>query len=330
MQYGNRTRLANLPTPIQPLPRLSAQLGGPDIWIKRDDATGLALGGNKTRKLEFLVGEALAAGADTLITAGAAQSNHCRQTAAAAAACGLRCHLLLGGEAPSQSGQAAQGNLMLDQLLGASIQYCGNRRKGEALDEAQRTLEQAGRRPWIIPYGGSSPVGALGYVKAMRELSDQVAEYGIGFDRQLFATSSGGTQAGLLAGLRLCGMTGSIEGIQIDKDEDGSQSFREQVHSLTDEALLLSGSDAMPDASGVIIHRDMLAAGYGVVTDAEREAISLLAQLEGILLDPVYTGRAMAGLIHLIRNGTIGSDETVLFWHTGGAPALFSHAADLC
>jgi D-cysteine desulfhydrase family pyridoxal phosphate-dependent enzyme len=301
------------------LPRLSAELGGPRLLVKRDDQTGLAAGGNKTRKLEFLIGEALAEGADMVITAGAAQSNHCRQTAAAAARAGLGCALALGGEPPA----TRTGNLLLIEMLGAHINWTGPDRRGERLAEIADRLRAEGHRPYIIPYGGSNPVGATGYVLAMQELSQQLG--GLRVDRIVFASSSGGTQAGMVVGAQATGFEGQIMGIGIDKGEAGDDPYPVHLADLANATAAHVGLDAEFTPDDFLVNPDYLGAGYGVVGDLEREAIRLAARLEGLILDPVYTGRAMGGLIDMIRRGVIDPDETVLFWHTGGTPSLFAY-----
>jgi L-cysteate sulfo-lyase len=319
-----RIRLAQLPTPVDVLSRLSETLGGPRILVKRDDQTGLAGGGNKTRKLEFLVADALAQEADVLVTAGAAQSNHCRQTAAAAAKAGLGCVLVLGGEAPA----APNGNLLLDQLLGAQIHWSGAHRKGEDLETVAESLRREGRKPYVVPYGGSNAIGAVGYALAMRELARHKPGEGSieNIDHIVFATSSGGTQAGLMVGARLVGYTGQVVGIDVDKRDPAAPDYPAQLAQLANETVALLGLHTMFSPREFNVVGDYAGAGYGVVGNLEREAIQLVGRLEGLLLDPVYTGRAMGGLIDLIRSGAFRSGETVLFWHTGGTPALFSYA----
>ncbi|KGO34475.1 cysteine desulfhydrase [Desulfobulbus sp. Tol-SR] len=320
-----RKRLGFLPTPVVPLPALSKHLGGPAILMKRDDQTGLALGGNKTRKLEFLLGDAIAKGADVVVTGGAAQSNHCRQTAAAAAVCGLGCHLALGGEEPA----ALNGNLLLGRLLGATIHWSGARRKGEDIPAICDRLRASGRKPYIIPYGGSNAIGAAGFVEAMRELTLQLGPEADRVSHIVFASSSGGTHAGLMVGKVPGGLGTRLVGINIDKEESGEMTLGEHILDLAGATATLLGLDHTFAGADLILRDDYVGAGYGVIGDREREAISLTARLEGILLDPVYTGRAMGGLIDLIRNGEIGPRDTVLFWHTGGSPALFAHAGEL-
>jgi len=317
-----RVSIAHLPTPLEPLPRLTAQLGGPELWIKRDDQTGLATGGNKTRKLEFLVAEALAQEADMLITCGAAQSNHARQTAAAAARFGLACVLVLRGEEPPQ----AQGNLLLDRLLGAEIVWAGERPLAQALARVARELEAQGRRPYVVPYGGSNPVGASGYVAAMEELVAQCAEQDLHFDHIVLASSSGGTQAGLVAGARALGYGGRILGISVDPSADELRRGLADLATATASHLGLAHTFAPEDFA---VDDGYLGGGYGVVGDLERGAVRALACAEGILLDPVYTGRAFGGLLDLIRRGAFSPGERVLFWHTGGTAGLFGYVGQL-
>jgi len=320
-----RRSLGFFPTPLVELRRLSHVLGGPRIWMKRDDQTGLALGGNKTRKLEYLVGDALARGADTLITGGAAQSNHCRQTAAAAAACGLECHLVLGGG----PGDVATGNLLLDELLGAQLHWTGPHRKGEDIPRIAEALRDAGRTPYVVPYGGSSAVGATGFVEAVRELGDQLRDADLRFGQVVFASSSAGTHAGLLVGRHCHAQDFGLLGIQVDKDDADALPLARRVRELADATAAHLGLRVRFDEDEVRLDDGRAGAGYGVVGEAEREAIRLVAQTEGVLLDPVYTGRAMAGLIERVRRGALPRDAPVLFWHTGGAPALFAYARDL-
>lgn len=320
-----RQPLGFFPTPLVELPRLSKELGGPRVLMKRDDLTGLALGGNKTRKLEYILGAALEQGADCVITAGAAQSNHCRQTAAAAAQLGLECHLVLGGEQPAET----TGNLLLDKLFGAQCHWAGEHRKGEDIPQLAAQLKASGKKPFLVPYGGSNELGAAAFVEALRELKQQLDAMNQSLGHIVFASSSGGTQAGLMVAKKVLNWDVELLGIKIDKEESEGQIFEEMVLELARATAELLGIDAEFDLSDVQLNPDYLGQGYGVVGDAEREAIHLTAQLEGILLDPVYTGRAMAGLIDLIRSGEIGAQSPVLFWHTGGAPALFAYAEDV-
>jgi L-cysteate sulfo-lyase len=320
-----RFPLAHLPTPIEELRSLSRDLGGPELLIKRDDQTGLALGGNKTRKLEFLVGQALEQGADTLITAGAVQSNHCRQTAAAAARAGLQCELVLSGTKP----ELPNGNLLLDGLLGARIHWSERSERVAKLRELSDQLCKEGRKPYLIPVGGSNGVGATGYVLAMLELAGQLDGMKRRVDHVVFASSSGGTQAGIVVGAKVTGFKGKLHGVRIDKDDQPGVPYPQELANIANETAQYIGFDAKCTASDFKVDYSYLGGGYGVVSDLEREAIRLLGSREGIVLDPVYTGRAMGALIDLVRKKTFCSGETVLFWHTGGAPALFAYAQDL-
>ena len=309
-----RINFAHLPTPVEELPRLSEALGGPRILVKRDDQTGLAFGGNKTRKLEFLVAEALEQGAKTLITCGALQSNHCRQVAAAAARIGLDCILILNGEMPEQS----SANLLLDQMFGAEIINVAERKDRDPT--LQKTFEKVaadGRKPYLVPLGGSNPTGALGYAFAMEEFMKQ----NIHADWMIFGTSSGGTHAGLVLGQRVFGFKGKVLGISIDEPEEW---LKTRVSKLASDASEKLGERIEFTRDDILANEEYCQAGYGVLTDAEREAVRVFAKYEGLLLDPVYTGRAAAGMIDLIRKGFFEKNETVLFWHTGGQPALFA------
>lgn len=309
-----RIRFAHLPTPVEELTRLSARLNGPKILVKRDDQTGLAFGGNKTRKLEFLVAEAQAQGASALVSAGALQSNHCRQTAAAAAKFGLGCVLVLTGTRPP----TASANLMLDELFGARIVTVPDRADRErVLRQTFEELAEQGEKPYLVPYGGSSPTGALGYAFAMEEFMKQ----GVEADWIVFGTSSGGTHAGLVLGQRAFGFPGKVLGISIDESEAW---LKERVSALASEASERIGARIGFGPDDILANANYCKAGYGVLTEAELEALRIFAETEGLLLDPVYTGRAAAGLIDLIRKGEFQRGETVLFWHTGGQPALFA------
>lgn len=313
-----RQSLGFFPTPLVELSRLSETLGGPTLFMKRDDQTGLAMGGNKTRKLEYILGDALRQGCDTIITAGASQSNHCRQTAAAAAKLGLGCHLLLGGEKPDKP----SGNLLLDNLFGCHIHWTGEHRKGEDLPAIFEQLKTAGKQPYVVPYGGSNELGALAFAEATRELVEQSGEQT--FTHLIFASSSGGTQAGLMLGKKLYNQPYEVLGISIDKDEMDDRPFDQHVLSLVNRTARLIGLNHVFSDQEFVLNPDYTGKGYGVIGDLEKEAISLTARTEGILLDPVYSGRAMGGLIHMIRSGEIGRNDRILFWHTGGTPALFA------
>jgi len=323
-----RVSLAHLPTPLEPLARLSAHLGGPTIYIKRDDQTGLATGGNKARKLEFLVADALAHGCDTLVTTGGVQSNHARQTAAAAAKLGLRCELLLPRLVEGRSAEyETSGNVLLDRLLGAQLHILPRESfHSQTFEAAVSRLREEGRKPYFIPTGGSTPRGALGYVVAVQELLTQAREAGIDPTAMVVGTGSGGTHAGIVAGMVRAGHKARVQGISVS----GQAAEREAlVAQLATEALDLIGSKAASPA-GTIAERvsvldQYVGPAYGQPTEGMIEAVRLVARLEGILLDPVYTGKAMAGLIDLVRRGQLTSRDTVIFWHTGGVAGLFAY-----
>jgi D-cysteine desulfhydrase len=321
-----RLHFAHLPTPIEELNKLSAFLNGPQIFVKRDDQTGLAFGGNKTRKLEFLIAEAKEQGADTLISGGAIQSNHCRQTAAAAARYGFKCKLVLSGEKPNQP----SANLLLDNLFGAEIIHVEDRAfRGQVLQETFDKTKEEGGKPYLVPYGGSSGTGTLGYAFAMEELMKQITGDlrgfenlgGLKIDWIIFGTSSGGTHAGLVLGQRIFNFKGKVLGISIDEPEEHLKNHVSQLASNASEKL---GERINFTRDNVLANENYCQSGYGVFGEGEREAIHLFAKHEGLLLDPVYTGRAAAGMIDFIRKGYFKKEETVLFWHTGGQPALFA------
>ena len=321
----NNISLGFYPTPLVKLESLTKFLAGPEIYIKRDDLTGLAFGGNKTRKLEYLLGDAKSQNCDTIITAGAQQSNHCRQTAAASAFLGMECHLVLGGEEPSDF----NGNLLLDKLFGANLHYCGNLRKGEKIPEIVEQLKLSGKKPYIIPYGGSNSIGTLGFVSAVEELKLQMKAMDLHFSHMVFASSSGGTHAGLMVGRQLHNLETEILGIGIDKDEIEGMPLEQFVLKLANATARKLDLKMNFHKNDIYLNNNYLGEGYGIVGEAEKEAIDLLARLEGILLDPVYTAKAMAGLIDLIRQQQFDKTDKVLFWHTGGTPALFPYASQL-
>ncbi len=316
-----RAALCHRPTPLEPMPRLSEHLGGPSLWIKRDDCTGLATGGNKTRKLEFLVGEALAQGADMLVTQGAVQSNHVRQTAAAACRAGLGCHALLEHRVPdADEDYDSSGNVFLDQLFGASMEY-----RGPGLDmnaEAEQAAERLradGHRPYFIPGGGSNPVGALGYVDCARELVEESRLDRI--DWIVMATGSTGTQAGLLAGLHAMDARMPVLGVSVRQQ---AEAQIDAVHGLALGTCEKLGVDPLP-RERVLVDDTKVGPGYGIPAESTLEAIELAARLEGLLLDPVYSGKGFAGLVDRVRQGAFAADDTVVFLHTGGAAALFAY-----
>lgn len=282
------------------------------------------MGGNKTRKLEFLVGQALAQGADTLVTLGAAQSNHCRQTAAAAAQAGLRCELILNGSRP----EVPNGNLLLNDLLGASVHWIQRAERAAKLKSLEEALRNAGRKPYLIPVGGSNGVGATGYVVAMLELVEQLRSCRQRVDHIVFGSSSGGTQAGMILGARIAEFTGTLHGLSIDKNDPEHFEYEQEVAQIANDCAAYLGVSTRITRDDVKMLYGFKGGGYGVVGSLEREAIRLLARTEGIVLDPVYAGRAFGGLLELIHQQVFKRGETILFWHTGGAPALFAYAQE--
>ncbi len=321
-----RARFAHLPTPLEPAPRLSAELGI-DLWIKRDDCTGLAGGGNKTRKLEFLLGEALEQGADTLITQGAIQSNHVRQTAAAAASFGMACEIILENRTGNQAADyVGSGNVLLDRLLGASLRMVpvDTDMNAEMAKNAEACRARGGT-PYIIPGGGSNAVGALGYVDCALELAAQANDEGLVIDRLVTATGSAGTQAGLVAGMAVSGADIPVLGIGVRAPREKQET---NVFNLAVETAALMGHRERVTRDMVFADCDYVGAGYGLIDDAVIDALKLAARTEGLLLDPVYTGKAMKGLIDLARKGAF-EGETVVFLHTGGAQGLFGYHGEL-
>ena len=317
-----RSRFIHGPTPLEPLARLTEHLGGPSILVKRDDCTGLALGGNKNRKLEFLVGEAIRRGADTLVTAGGVQSNHCRQTAAAATRHGLKCELVLSRNVASNHPEYDRtGNVLLDRMFGASLHFVPA--VVDWTTELEKVAEEVrgrGGRPFVIPIGGSTPVGALGYVGCAQEILQQAAAMGRVIDAVVHCSGSGGTQAGLLVGLRGSGIP--VIGISCAAPRAEIAGL---VLDLANSTAAKLGLPADFAAREVEVVDDYVGPGYGVPTPGMIEAVDLCARLEGLLVDPVYTGKAMAGLIGLVRKGRLKPDGTVIFVHTGGVPALFAY-----
>ncbi len=317
-----RFNLAEFPTPIHPLKALTKLCQGPDIYMKRDDLTSLGMGGNKTRKLEFLVGQAIAEGADTLVTAGGIQSNHCRLTAAAACKAGLACELVLNGTKPS----VPNGNLLLDTIFKARVHSCDRENRDATLHQVAEALTARGKTPFVIPVGGSNAIGSVGYVNAMVELQAQLSAMEVNPVAIVFASSSGGTQAGLTLGARLTGFSGEILGISIDQTKTGEDSFLPVLTEIANETATRLGCEMGLGDADFSLNCDYLGAGYAKPGDLEFDAIGLLAQTEGILLGPVYTARAMGGLLDLIRKKVYTKDQSVLFWHTGGTPELFAWA----
>jgi D-cysteine desulfhydrase len=320
----SRFKLAEYPTPIHFLKTLTEAFDGPDIYMKRDDLISLGMGGNKVRKLEFLIGEALEHRKDTLVTAGGIQSNHCRLTAASARRAGLDCHLVLNGVPPD----TPNGNLLLDNLFGAHIHYCDRKDRDSTLYQVADELAENGKKPYVIPVGGSNSTGSVGYVDAMFELEIQLNEMNLTPDAIVFASSSGGTQAGLTLGARINGFRGQVLGISIDQLKTGTASFLPVLTRIVNETAKRIDSDIAMTESDFSLDCNYLGAGYAVPGDLEFDAIRDLARYEGILLGPVYTARAMGALLDMIQKNVFKKDQSVLFWHTGGTPELFAWAGD--
>jgi L-cysteate sulfo-lyase len=322
-----RLRFAHLPTPLEHLANLTRALNGPEIWIKRDDCTGMSSGGNKTRKLEFLLADARAQNADIVLTQGATQSNHARQTAACAAKMGIACRLLLEDRTGKKDHDyTASGNVFLDHLHGADVEHCvANPNMNAELAKIAQRLRGEGRRPYLIPGGGSNPIGALGYVNAALELVIQANDLGLSIDHVVHATGSAGTQAGLITGL--AGIRSGVPllgiGVRAPRDKQEENVFR--LASATAELCGCAGAVAREQ---VVANCDYVGAGYGFSTPGSIAAIQKLARLEGILLDPVYSGKAMAGLIDLIGKGFFKKGQNIVFIHTGGSAGLFGYIND--
>ena len=309
-----KVNFAHLPTPIDELPRLSQQLGGPELLIKRDDQTGLAFGGNKTRKLEYLLGDAVSKKADVVLSTGAAQSNHCRQTAAAAARSGLDCILVLVEPEPEEP----SANYFLDLLLGAKIVWTPLNTRDLTLEETFKEAERSGSNPYLIPYGGSNALGAYAYYQAYQEMLAQLK--GELPDWIVFASSSGGTQAGLFLASQVFGGP-KVLGISVDEPE---KHLRDTVAKISSELIESLDLKITIKPEEILVDANYTGDGYGIMNEHDRKAIRLFAETEGILLDPVYTGRAGGGMLDLIRKGFFGKKDKVLFWHTGGTPGLFA------
>ncbi len=320
----SRVKLCHAPTPLEAMPNLTRLLDGPQLFVKRDDCTGLAGGGNKTRKLEFLVGDALAQGADTLITQGAVQSNHARQTAAAACKFGMACEILLERRVPGTAADyETTGNVLLDRLFGSSIGFRpGGTDMNAAGLELAEEIRARGGKPYFVPGGGSNRVGALGYVNCAVELIQQANDTGLRIDYLVHGTGSAGTQAGLVAGLEGCNSGIKVYGVSVRQPKDKQE---EAVYRLASETAEYVGIKSGLARGSVVADGDYVGAGYGQPTAGTIEAIELAARHEGLLLDPVYSGKGMAGLIGLIRQGKFTKDQNIVFLHTGGSAALFAY-----
>jgi len=322
-----RVSLAHLPTPLEHMPRLSKHLGGPEIYVKRDDCTGLASGGNKTRKLEYSMAAALEDEADTIITVGAVQSNHVRQTAAAACKLGLNCEVLLEHRVvdPSEP-YATSGNVLLDKIFGASLrEYPGGTDFDQAMNEVSNEIKATGGKPYIIPGGASNKVGALGYVNCAIELLDQIKDQGLDIGHIVTATGSAGTQGGLIVGLKAMESEIPLLGIGVNIPKEAQE---EKVYQLACETADYIGRPGCVAREDVVANCNYVGDGYGVPTESMNEAVLMLARYEGLLFDPVYSGKGLAGMIDLIRNGSLGSGN-IVFLHTGGSAALFAYVDQL-
>ena len=320
-----RLHLAHLPTPLEPMPRISEHLGGPNLWIKRDDCTGLSSGGNKTRKLEFLMADAVERGADTIITQGATQSNHARQSCAAAARLGMESHILLEDRTGfHDDAYALNGNVLLDQLHGATIsQRPAASDMNAEMELLAQQLRDDGKKPYIIPGGGSNEIGALGYVNAAFEMTHQANESLLRIDHLVHATGSAGTQAGLVVGMQAMNSGIPVYGVSVRAPKAKQE---ENVFGLAQRTLDFMGlAQSLVPRDSVVANSDYVGDGYGLPTDSMVEAVKMLATYEGILLDPVYSGKGFAGLIDLIRKGHFKKDENVVFLHTGGSVSLFAY-----
>ena len=323
-----RVSLAHLPTPLEFLPRLTNHLGGPKIFVKRDDCTGLGTGGNKTRKLEFLMAEARSQGATTVITQGAVQSNHARQTAAAAARLGLKCELVFEARVEGASdAYLKSGNVLLDKMFGARIRTVAKGTDMTAeLDAVADQLRRGGELPYVIPGGGSSPTGALGYVDCALELITQANRQNLVIDHVVHATGSAGTQAGLAVGLKATHANIPLLGIGVSA---GREVQEQRVFELARATATFVGAAGAVRREDIVCNCDYVGPGYGVPTQAMNEAVLLLARLEGLLFDPVYTGKALAGMIDLVRKGFFDDAENIVFIHTGGSAGLFAYVDQL-
>lgn len=319
-----RERLAFLPTPMHELRNLGTSLGIDHLWIKRDDLTGISVGGNKVRKLEFVLGDALLEGADTIVTVGGVHSNHCRQTAEACAKLGLRCVLLLAGEEPETN----SGNLLLDKLFGAEIKYFPDDDMldmNKRLDGIMDTLRDFGLAPYAIPLGASMPVGCLGYANAMLELKQQMDEMSVDFNKIIVAAGTGGTLAGMILGAHVADIDAEIIGVSVVSQ---ASELEQRVRDLIDRTVAAYPSHFESFTPKIVIDDQFLGEGYGIMSDGCRSAIEMFAKMDAILLDPVYTGKAGLALMRMAISGELDTNSRTLFWHTGGSPEVFTHQDD--
>ncbi len=323
-----RVPLAHLPTPLELMPRLSEHFGGPDIYVKRDDCTGLGTGGNKTRKLEFVMADAVANNADVVITQGAVQSNHARQTAAAASKLGIDCEVVFENRVATPSdAYLNSGNVLLDRIFGANLRSVDKGTDMDAaMEEVAEELRGQGRTPYIIPGGASNRIGALGYVACGLELISQANDRGIVFDHVLHATGSAGTQAGLVTGLKAMHANVPLTGIGVNEPRDVQE---EKVYKLALETAEYLGTPGIIQREDIVANCDYVGDGYGIPTKAMNDAIMLAARLEGLLFDPVYSGKGLAGMFDLIEKGHFKDTRNIVFIHTGGVAGLFAYVDQL-
>lgn len=319
-----RIRCGHWPTPLEPMENLSAKLNGPSLWVKRDDCTGLSTGGNKTRKLEYLIADAMEQGADTVITQGATQSNHARQTAALCARVGLTCHILLEDRTGFEdAAYRLNGNVLLDRLHGATVSArpAGANMQAE-MEALAESLVGQGKKPYVIPGGGSNPIGALGYVNAALELVNQLNQTGLKATHLVLATGSSGTHAGLLAGLKILNSPLKVIGFGVRAPKEKQEQM---VFDLACKTATMLGHEGVVKREDVFADCNYVGPGYGLPTSGMVEAVQMLAQTEGLLFDPVYTGKGLAGMIDWIRRGHFTPADTLIFLHTGGSAALFGY-----
>ena len=319
-----RIRCGHWPTPLEPMQNLSSELGGPALWVKRDDCTGLSTGGNKTRKLEYLLADALEQGADTVITQGAVQSNHARQTAALCAKLNLTCHILLEDRTGfKDEAYRLNGNVLLDRLHGAtvSLRQGGSNMQAE-MEAFAESLKAMGKKPYVIPGGGSNPIGALGYVNAALELTYQMNEMGLQATHLVLATGSAGTHAGLIAGLKILNSPLKVIGFGVRAPKEKQEQM---VYDLACKTASMLGYAGVVQREDVFADCNYVGRGYGLPTEGMVEAVKMLAETEGLLFDPVYTGKGLSGLIDWVRHDRFTKDDTVIFLHTGGSAALFGY-----
>jgi len=321
----DRLQLGHFPTPIEPLKRIASKLGGPALFVKRDDASGLGQGGNKVRALEFLIPAAQKAGADVLVTAGVVQSNSVRQVAAAAAKAGLGCHFAMITDRVTgmDPDYGSTGNFLLDRLYGATHEIASIKDdRADLVERIARRLRSEGRRPYVVPYGCANRLGAIGYLNAALEIAEQIAAQKLAITHLVHASGTGGTQAGLIAGFAMLGLPIEIIGIDIDADPAG---VRSRVTTILRELADEVGLEPGPLLNRIIIDADYSAGAYGRADAATVEAVTLAAGLEALTLDPVYSGKAFAALMGLSASGRLRQSDRVLFLHTGGAPALYAY-----